>query len=108
LEDTPASVRARLVCGRSALGLRLGPPWSPRRVLGWEIRRSDVNFVLLGAGGWVGLSGGLLFKREAGGPLFATLVRLQSPLVRALWARVEAGHQEVVQSLLVHAARRVA
>jgi hypothetical protein len=107
LEDPPASVRAKLLCGWGALGLRLGAPWSQRRVLGWEVRRSDIDFVVLGAGGCLGLSGELLFKRESNGLLFATFVREQNPLARAVWSRVQDNHRQVVRSLLAHAARRV-
>jgi hypothetical protein len=70
------------------------------------VRCSDPEFVLLGAGGRVGLSGELLFKREPDGLLFATFVRQQNPIARAVWARIETTHQEVVRSLLAHAARR--
>jgi hypothetical protein len=38
LDGAPRRVRARLVLGWSSLGLRLGPPWSADRVLGWAIR----------------------------------------------------------------------
>jgi hypothetical protein len=108
LEDTPASVRAKLLCGWCALGLKLGAPWSPRRVLGWQVRRRDGDFVLLGAGGRLGLSGELLFKHAPDGLLFATFVRQQNPLARGAWTRLEARHREVVRSLLAHAAARAA
>jgi hypothetical protein len=106
VEATPLSIRARLVCGWTALGIRLGPPWSPRRVLGWEVRRSNPDFALLGAGSLLGLAGELVFRREPDGLLFATLVQQNNRLVRALWAAVEPTHCDVVRSLLEHAARR--
>jgi hypothetical protein len=108
MEDTPGAVKARLLSGWLALGLKLGSPWSRARVLGWRVRVGDPDFALLGAGGRIGLSGELLFQREPDGLLFATFVRQRNPVARAIWARVEATHQEVVRSLLGHAARRAA
>ena len=70
IEDTPAAVRVKLLCSWWALGLKVGSPWSAWRVLGWEILLEDFDYVLLGAGSRLGLSGQLLFKREsdAGSP----------------------------------------
>jgi hypothetical protein len=106
LMDAPLLVRVKLVCGWSALGLRLGPPWSPRHVLGWPIRRSRPDYVLLGARSWAGMPAELLLRPEPSGVLFATFVQQDNPAVRALWARVIPAHQSVVGSLLTHAARR--
>src|SRR5947209_2830165 len=75
LEDAPLAVRARLVAGWTALGLRLGAPWSARRVLGWKVQRSGPGFILLSAGGWLGLQGELLFQSGPHGVLFATFVQ---------------------------------
>jgi hypothetical protein len=51
-------------------------------------------------------AGELLFKREPDGLLYATFVRQRNPIARAIWARVETTHQQVVRSILAHAARR--
>jgi hypothetical protein len=55
IDDAPLAVRARLFTGWLALGLRLGLPWSPRRVLGWKVQHCDGHFVLLTANSWLGL-----------------------------------------------------
>jgi hypothetical protein len=104
LEGAPQRVRAGLLRGWCLLGLRLGSPWSRRRILGWQIRRSSPDFVLLAAGSRIGLPAELLFKREPDGLLFATFVQQRNSLVRAIWARVVPVHQRTVRSLLVHAA----
>ena len=105
LEGAPQRVRTRLLRGWCLLGLRLGSPWSRRRILGWQIRRNTPDFVLLAAGSRIGLPAELLFKREPDGLLFATFVQqLRNSLVRAIWARVMPVHQRTVQFLLVHAA----
>jgi hypothetical protein len=106
LQEAPARVRARLVLGWTALGLRLGPPWSSRRVLGWKVKHSDPAYVLLVADSWLGLRGRLLLRTEPDGLLFATFVQLSNPAVRALWSAITPHHQHVVSSLLTHAVRR--
>jgi hypothetical protein len=52
------------------------------------------------------MPGELLFKRERDGLLFATFVRQQNPVARAVWARIAPRHRRVVRSLLAQAARR--
>jgi Protein of unknown function (DUF2867) len=106
LQDAPASVRRRLWLGWTALGLKLGPPSSSHRVLGWKVEHSDPAFVLLAADSWLGLRGRLLFRSEPHGLLFATFVQLTNPAARALWAAVTPRHQHVVRSLLTHAVSR--
>src|SRR5690242_1839643 len=94
LQDAPDHVRRRLVLGWTALGLRLGPPWSADRVLGWKVRHSDARFVLLTADSWLGFRGQLLFGAGADRLLFATLVELTNPAARALWAAVTPRHRQ--------------
>lgn len=104
LEDAPATTRHDLARGWAALGLRLRPVGSPGSVLGWEIRQSTSDFVLLAAAGRLGISGELLFERRPDGLLFATFVRLRLPLARLIWARVAPRHRTVVRGLLRRAA----
>ena len=104
LHHAPARVRRRLWLGWTALGLKLGPPWSSDRVLGWKVEHSDPSFVLLTANSWLGLRGQLLFRSEPTGLLFATFVQLTNPAARRLWAAITPRHQHVVRSLLAHAA----
>ena len=86
------------------LGLKPGWPWARRHVLGWRIRRSSPDFVLLAARSRIGLPAELLFRRERDGVLFATFVQQRNPLARLVWARVVPAHQRIVRSLLTHAA----
>jgi Protein of unknown function (DUF2867) len=109
LRDPPLGVRARLVSGWLALGLRLGGPRSPQRVLGWKVRQSGPRHVLLAADSWLGLRGELLFRSEPGGGLlFATVLQLNHSAARSVWATITPTHQHVVGALLTHAARREA
>ena len=103
LEDAPTTVRLQLLSGWAALGLKVSLTVPDRSVLGWPIRASDPDFVLLGAESRVGMPGELLLRREDDGLLFATFVRHDNPLVRALWARVVPGHVRTVRTLLERA-----
>lgn len=106
LREAPPRVRRRLVLGWVALGLKLGPPWSADRVLGWSVQRSEPGFVLLAADSWLGFRGELLFRREPNGLLFSTFVQQTNPAARALWAAIAPRHRRVVRSLLSRAGRR--
>jgi hypothetical protein len=75
-------------------------------VLGWEVRRSTPEFALLGAGSRIGMPAELLFKRQPDTLLFATFVRQETPIARAVWARVEPVHRPIVRRILEQAARR--
>lgn len=107
LDDAPASVRRRLVLGWTALGLRLRP-WCGDRMLGWKVAHDDPGFLLLTADSWLGIRGQLLFRAEPHGLLFATFVQHTNPAAKALWAAITPRHQDVVRSLLTHAAERAA
>jgi hypothetical protein len=104
--DAPLAVRARLVSGWMGLGLKLGGPWSARRMLGWRVKESTADVMLLAADSWLGLQAELLFRSEPRGLLFATFVQQNNPAARAVWVRITPTHQTVVRSLLDHAAHR--
>jgi hypothetical protein len=106
LEDAPISVRTRLLAGWSAIGLKLDVGRSGRSVLGWEVRRSTPEFVLLGADSRIGMPGELLFGLQQHVLLFATFVEFTNPLARAVWAVVEPVHIPVVRSVLERASTR--
>jgi hypothetical protein len=108
VEDAPSDTRSALRLGWRSLGLRLGPVEDEQRVLGWEILRSSPDFALLGAGSPRGLIAELLFKRHRGTLLFATLLKLENAVARAVWAGVAPGHRQVVRSLLEATSRRAA
>ncbi len=103
LEGAPVSMRNGLTRGWSALGLRLSSAHSGRLVLGWEVRRSALDVVLLGASGRLGLSGELLFERRPHSLFYATLVQLENPAARGLWAGIAPRHRRVVRELLEQA-----
>ncbi len=106
LEDAPLIVRSALLSGWSALGLRLGFSRSERLVLGWEVRRSTPDFVLLAASSRFGMPAELLFKRRQHTLLFATFVQKENPIAHAVWAAVEPVHRPVVRYVLEQASRR--
>ena len=103
LEDAPEKTRNGLLKGWATLGLRLDSTRADRFVLGWEVRRSTPDLVLLGASGRRGLSGELLFERQPGTLLFATFVQLENRLARGLWSVIASRHVQVVRYLLERA-----
>ena len=55
MEDAPLIMRATLRWGWSAIGFKLGSARAEGHVLGWELRRSASDYVLLGADSRIGL-----------------------------------------------------
>lgn len=106
LEQAPIGMRSALQTGWSAIGLKLGVGTSDRFVLGWEVRRSTPDFVLLAADSRIGMPGELLFKRERRALLFSTFVQHDNAAARALWAGVEPVHVPIVRRILEDARRR--
>jgi hypothetical protein len=106
LEDAPVAMRRRLRWGWFALGLKLGEAPPDRSVLGWEIRSSTPDFVLLGVPSRLGLRGQLLFESQPDALLFATFVQHQNPIARATWAAITSRHRRVVAHLLKQARLR--
>ena len=93
--------------GWSALGLKLGLPGSSGFVLGWEVRRSTPDLVLLGAGSHIGMPAEVLLRREQDRLLLATFVQQDNPLARVVWAGVRPLHRRVVPSLLAQRSRSI-
>ena len=106
LEGAPVAVRAQLLSGWSAIGLKVHIG-SERSVLGWEIRRAAPDHVLLGADSRIGMPGELLLKKEDGALLFATFVAQRNLLARTVWAVTEPAHVRVVRDMLGQASRRL-
>jgi hypothetical protein len=100
LGQVPISIRSSLLSGWSALGLKLGPPWSNRYVLGWNVRKSTPDYVLLGAESRIGMPAELLLKRNRRSLLFATFVQQDNAIASAAWTGIEPVHKRVVPELL--------
>jgi len=107
LEGAPLAVRGKLLLGWSAIGLVPTLSMSGRAVLGWEIRTNTPDYVMLGRTSVIGMPGELLFKREPTGLLFATFVRQDNRIARAIWAATEPQHVPIVRNLLTQAGRRL-
>jgi hypothetical protein len=108
LEDAPYATRQGLRRGWFALGVALGATDDRRRVLGWAVRRSSPNHVVLAADSLMGMEGEVLLKRERGALLVATLMKLNNPVARAVWTVFSPRHRKVVRHLLRQAGRRTA
>jgi hypothetical protein len=101
----PTTVRAALWSTWLTLGLRLGWPRDGRRILGWELRRSEPNVALLGANSWIGMPAELLLVRQDDALLFCTFVQHDGPVARAVWAAIVKTHRRVVPRVLGHLER---
>jgi hypothetical protein len=102
-EEAPILMRSALLLGWSALGLKLDSTRSDRSVLGWEVRRSTPDLVLLAAGSRIGMPAQLLVKHQRDALLFATFVQQENPIARAVWAGVEPVHRPIVRCVLEQA-----
>ena len=103
LEDAPLAMRNGLRRGWLALGLKLDATPSERSVLGWEVRRSTPDYVLLGADSRIGMPAELLVTRQKRAVRIATFLEHRNPAARALWATVEPAHRRIVPRVLVRA-----
>jgi hypothetical protein len=106
LEGAPLAVRAQLLSGWSAIGLKVGNTSEPS-VLGWEVRRTAPDHVLLGAESRIGMPGELLLKKDDDALLFATFVAQRNLIARAVWAVTAPVHVRVVRDILDQASRRL-
>jgi hypothetical protein len=75
-------------------------------VLGWEVRRNSPDLVLLGARSRIGMPAELAFERRHHSLLFATFVRHDNAIARAVWAATEPVHVPIVRRVLERAATR--
>jgi hypothetical protein len=105
LEGAPLAVRTQLLSGWSAIGLKVGN--TTNGVLGWHVRRSVPDHVLLGAESRIGMPGELLLKKHNGALLFATFVAKRNLVARAVWAVTEPVHVRVVRDILTQASQRL-
>jgi hypothetical protein len=105
LEGAPASVRRTLTAGWGAIGLKLGGVGVEGFVLGWQIRRSTPDEVILGAASRIGMPAELLIKRERETLLFSTFVQHDNRMARTVWAGVERVHVPIVRRVLARVAK---
>src|SRR5919107_971919 len=108
LEDAPAATRRALRRGWFALGVRLGSAEDSGRVLGWAVRRSSPDHAVLAARSVIGMEAEVVVKREPGGLLVATIMKLNNPIARAIWNGFSPQHRKIVRGLLRQAGKRSA
>jgi hypothetical protein len=106
LAGAPLPLRRGLPPGWFLLGLHHGPASSPQHVLGWPIRESTADRVVLAAASRLGMPAELVLQRADDGWVFATLVRHDNAAMARLWAAIAGLHRRVVRQLLRSATRR--
>ena len=104
LEEAWPATRTGLRLGWWVLGLR--PSSTRSAILGWEVTRSTSDFALLAGRSPLGLVAELLVQRRARSLLFATLMKHENLVARAVWAATIPGHQAAVRYVLEEAAHR--
>jgi Protein of unknown function (DUF2867) len=102
LDDAPAAMRAQLLSGWLALGLKSAE--SGPSILDWAVLSSAPDSALLGRGSRIGMPAELLFTLRPEGLLFGPLVQHRTPATRAVWAAVLRTHVRTVLELLERAA----
>lgn len=107
LEGAPLAIRTQLLSGWSSIGLKIGKDSTEGSVLGWRVRQSTPDFVLLGADSRIGMPGELMFSKDGDTLVFASLVRHGNLLARAVWAMIEPAHVRMVRRILDQAGRRL-
>ena len=105
LEEAPTRFKLSAPATWFALGLKHGLPWSGENILGWPVRRSEPDFVLLSAQSWTGMPAELLIKRDRNSVLLATLIQQKGPVMKRVWSLVEGPHQRIVPALLARGVR---
>ena len=99
-EGAPAPMRLFLVGGWRALGVRLGPQRSARHVLGWRIVKNSPDVIVLQARSVVGVTVRLVLRVGIPSLYFATFVRSDGLLGRAVWYAIAPIHRLVISRLL--------
>jgi Protein of unknown function (DUF2867) len=100
LEGASPHTQTKLRTVWLALGLKLGPTDSKERVLGWKVRRSNPDAVVLAAKSGLGLSAEVLVERRRRSLLAATFLQQHNPIARAIWFGIAPGHRQTVRRLL--------
>jgi hypothetical protein len=103
LEGAPAHVRRALRRAWLALGFKLASAEDERAVLGWPVRLSTQEVVMLGADSRIGMPAELFVAPRPEGVVAGTLLAKSSPVARLVWAAVERPHQRVVPAVLARA-----
>jgi hypothetical protein len=106
LEEAPEATRVMLRRGWFALGVQLGSTEDDRLVLGWPVRWSSPDHVLLGARSRLGIEAEVLVRRARSAVVVATFMQLKNPAARAVWTGFAPKHRRVLHHLLEEAGER--
>jgi hypothetical protein len=74
-------------------------------VLGWRVRQSTRETVLLGADSRIGMPAELFVAVRDEGVVVGTLLSKRNPVASLVWAGVERPHRRVVPAVLARAGR---
>jgi hypothetical protein len=97
-DEMPALFSVVRVAHR-ALGLHLARADSPEHVIGWDVLRSDQNEAVLGNAGMLGTPR-IVGLTSQGQVTIATLIKLNGPIGRTMWAAAAPVHRAVARYVL--------
>jgi hypothetical protein len=86
--------------GRGILRAQIGPMHAPGYVLGWKVLLDRPEMFVVGLDGADGFRARLITVTPRGRAVFATQIRLGSPLVRTSWPAIRTGHRFFAPFLL--------
>jgi len=99
-DEAPLQLRLRLWTAWITLGLRLAPLWDEESIIGWGVRQSKPDFVVVGARSRIGMPAELLLIRDDDELQFSTFVQQRNLIARGVWSAIQAPHQQVVPDIL--------
>ncbi len=88
----------------SGFRFRFSPPGGPDHVFGWKILQNTPTEIVLGLNSPIGVTAHLITTTPPGQAVVSTLVRLETPTARAIWAVAVYGHRATMRYLVGHAA----
>ncbi|AGZ39582.1 hypothetical protein [Actinoplanes friuliensis] len=100
LEGAPPIKRLQMRAVWTGLGIRLAMPFSSGQVLGWRIRQSGADAVVLGVRAAIGLTARLVIRAEPGQVTQSMLVRIDRDRARGVWDRLAPRHRHFLTELL--------
>lgn len=100
-----ASRAGRFLAWQTVLALRLDLSPGPERITGWQITERTEDFIRVEAPSWH-LSARMVFRTQPDEVQFATFIRYDRAISRAIWGALSAVHRTAAPGFLAGGVRR--
>lgn len=100
LENAPLVKRAVMLSAWTGLGVRLAALGSDGQVLGWRIRHSGPEAVVLGMQAAIGITARIVIQVDHQRVVHAMLIRYDRSIARPVWRMVAPRHRRFIGALL--------